>query len=719
MNEKMKVRALNVLLALSSAIKSLRLYPSNSVIVDDIMNKLHAAFLVYFELQKSLTISEADKKILIGGEPLSYKEHEKPQIMSLLEILLKFSLKSMTFQKGVERWELMTFLDYIAKNPEGMEGAGGLADIVSEKKLSRILLDERVFVARRKRGQRLGGSDLTDEELIELLGLAQLGALKKNRQYLQEMARNPDSLLESFETGVSRLMAERETFSKIQLAEKLIKMMSLMDKATSELDPGGQSRILQGVESSIARIDPDVAREIISQNTAEDLFAGMLSKYIAREFGQRVSAGPAPLVIGDFDEAQEMDDAARGIVSEVSEKDEEIHDGISMKAPSLDGKRSLLDKASIDDLLNIAEKLVAQKGQKEIETTIRRLLKNMFADETVLRGEAAATMVEIVESLSDENRIEFIEKISEHLLAWIRLQTSVTPAYKKICRLLGNLVRHFIKQGDLVKAIPILDGFNHIRTDNPDHNDMIHEEAADFIRALTSTENLDILFKIFNTGEQKKRGRAGELLMLLGDDALTRMLDLLREQTDSDERVRIMRLVIDFGQKALPFVHARINPDESWYYLRNLAYILGHIGNEASARLLQPLLLHENNKVRLEALKSIGRIGGKEMCPLIFSVVPQAEHNFILNIVDFLANKKCTDSVSALVDLFETSPVKDKSLRAEMEEKICNALGIIRSPEAIPFLARVAESKSFLGISRYSERVKIAATRALAAISNR
>lgn len=112
------------------------------------------------------------------------------------------------------------------------------------------------------------------------------------------------------------------------------------------------------------------------------------------------------------------------------------------------------------------------------------------------------------------------------------------------------------------------------------------------------------------------------MLIRLGDDALKRLLDLLREQTDSNERVRIMRLVISAGRRALPLVRDRIHKDQSWYVLRNIAYILGHIGDESSAKALQPLLLHENSKVRLEALKSINRTGKNERCTLLLAALP-------------------------------------------------------------------------------------------------
>lgn len=49
------------------------------------------------------------------------------------------------------------------------------------------------------------------------------------------------------------------------------------------------------------------------------------------------------------------------------------------------------------------------------------------------------------------------------------------------------------------------------------------------------------------------------------------------------------------------------------------------------------------------------------------------------------------------------------SLKADLEEKICNALGNIGAREALPALMEIARSKGFFSGRSYQEKVKIAA----------
>jgi HEAT repeat protein len=250
-------------------------------------------------------------------------------------------------------------------------------------------------------------------------------------------------------------------------------------------------------------------------------------------------------------------------------------------------------------------------------------------------------------------------------------------------------------------------------------NVTIREISSEVIRNLATEEHQALLFKEYHTNKQNKQAEAGKILVRFGDFILERLLDNVQKVADSDERVRIMRLIIEMGQKAIPFVRKQISKNASWYYLRNLAYILGHIGNEESASALKPLLLHENERLRLEALKSIYRTGGKDRGQLLLSVLPQVDDQFKHNIIETLGNAKCVDAVPALLNMLKTRSTIAPSLRADLEEKICIALGAIGSPEAIPALSEIAESKSFLRIGTYPKKVKIAAGLAMVSIRQR
>jgi HEAT repeat protein len=385
-----------------------------------------------------------------------------------------------------------------------------------------------------------------------------------------------------------------------------------------------------------------------------------------------------------------------------------------------DNSRPFMDAPLLFVLPKIIEQLVAQKEQETMEKIIIRLLADMLNQNADIRAQASKGLTEIIESFSPDRQSELIERVSGQLIDWIKLETVATPDYRKICLSLQKLLQDLIRQGRFAESIPIMDVFNDIHSRILEKNDAVRDISSEIIQNLASEEYLTILFKGLNSNEKNKRNEASQILIKFGDVILSRLLDIIQEVSDSNERINIIHLIIAMGQKAIPAIKDRINNKKAaWYYLRNMAYLLGNIGNETNVYMLQPLLLHENNKVRLEALKSIFQIGGKQRGPLLLSVLPKADDQFKINIIETLGNAKCAEAVPNLLDMLKKRSLLASQSQIDLQEKICIALGLIGSPEAISALSEIAESKSFLRIRSYPEKVKHAAGRALKSIKIR
>ena len=735
-----KQKILDTLLILNTAIKNERLYPPTSSIIIHTIERLHQSLLEILTQIESLILAESEKNILICGEPLNAKDQEKIQVTALLNILLNFGIKSITFEKGLEKEELLAFIDILSRKPADLAGENTFAQIMAEKNVKHVLLDKKIYVVLNKDQQIISGLDLsiTDDQIMKFVQHVHPD-LAPDLQKLHELAKDPEWLMLTFKAGLSEAMAQKGTLTNVQFSQGLINMMSLLDKVSGNLGKNDQDKLSQRMGKSIADIDPDVAAQVMSQNI-EHLFGGMLMQYIASELaglkavGSRTSGTGGPGAGGGVGNgsgggvgsgsgpgagagAGAGNGAGGGAGSGeggVPGQSIDVKETLSMLLK--DDKKALLGESLLLSLPKIIEQLIAQKQQEAIEAVIDRLMDNLASDNIEVRSRAAKSLVEIIEQIPAEQKTELIAKINDKLIDWVKLETLATPAYEKICSILQSVAQDAIRQRQFVRAIPILNVFNDIRSGALDKNDTIHEISKDFIRTLATEEQLAFLFSEFNVSEHEKQLEVGEILVRLGDVALNRLLDILLETQDSDERVRIMRMIIGIGPITIPLIRERINKSASWFYLRNLAYILGHIGNEASAVALKPLLLHENSKVRQEALKSIYRKGGDQRSKVLLSVLPEAADEFKINIVETLGNMKSADAVADLLDILKTKPVRSKSLLSSLEEKICIALGSIRSPEAIPALTEIAESKSFLRIRSYPTNVRNAATNALNSI---
>ena len=351
---------------------------------------------------------------------------------------------------------------------------------------------------------------------------------------------------------------------------------------------------------------------------------------------------------------------------------------------------------------------------------ISRLTDDLCNETADKRIHASIELAKIIESLSPDEERNLIKRLSRKLIEWITLETLVTPAYKKICYSLQVLLQSFILQERFADAIPIMDVFSDIHTGVLKKDHKVQEISKEVLEDLASNDNVQILFREVNTNEKHKESEATHILAKFDDTILNKLLDMVKDITDSDERVRVIHFIRRMGHRAIPAIKERIgNINSPWYYLRNLAYILGHVGNEESVHILQPLLLHKNDKVRMEALKSITQTGKNQRGPILLSVLPQADEELKISIIETLGKIRCAEAVPRLLDMFKSKSSLSKEEQISLQQKICNALGAIGSPDAIKPLSEIAESKSFLGLWSYPEEVTYAAKRALTSIKRK
>ena len=746
-----RLRALDALIIMNTAIKNVRLYPPTSATITNALEKLHLIFLDIFEQEAPVIFAESEKNVLICGKPLEQKDQERSQVTTLLNILLNFGIRSISFDKGLEKEELAAFMELLSKKPEVVKNEGDLPQIMAEKNIRHIYLDQKVYISMDKDQEIISSLDINDDEITQFL-MSTHPELASDPQKLQEMMKNPEWLLEAFQAGLSQIMAQKGKLSNQQLSEKLKNLLVLVDKATSPLEQNDQENISQNIGKTIATMDNDIIQELSSQEV-EQLFGGMLLQYImfsaldevkpedksvesnisnaSTSEGDSISAGGAVSDSGsgsgsgDTAGSKKTDNQGPGSADTAgSEKIDYQKQLFNLKEKLLsrikDNSRPFMDAPLLLVLPKIIEQLVAQKEKETMEKIINRLIVDLLNEDSDVRAKASKGLTEIIESFSPDQQSELIERLSGQLIDWIKLETVVTLDYRKICRSLQKLLQDFIRQGRFAESIPIMDVFNDIHSRILEKNDAIRDISSEIIRNLASEEYLSILFKELHTNERNKRDEAGQILVRFGDFILSRLLDIVREVTDSNERINVIHLIIGMGQKAIPAIKDRINNKKaSWYYLRNMAYLLGHIGNETNAYILKPLLLHENNRVRLEALKSIFQTGEKQRGPLLLSVLPKADDQFKLNIIETLGNAKSTDAVPIFLDLLKKRSLIASQSQIDLQEKICIALGLIGSPEAISALSEIAESKSFLRIRAYPEKVKQAATRALESIKRK
>ena len=724
---------------LSTALKNLRLYPPSSAIIVNTVSKLQDTFLAIFAQENSVDLAESEKRLLVNGEPLPPKDQERPQVVSLVEALVNFNIKSIAFQRGMSKEELFAFLELMVQPPQNFS----LPDALVEKQITHILTNLKVYIAKDQDSQLLASMDIKDEQIVKYMTEAYPDQ-DFDVDKIRDMAHDEAWVTRIFQSGMEQIMKDRETVGTNLLTQGMLRMFNVLDKITSRLD---QERICEMIAKSIADLDPEMISLILSQNV-EGFFGGNLFQQVIEQMNEEKFEGVVrqtdtavqekgaegnPLA-GNNEAAQDVRrcllESKKGVdlqrksmarrMAELTEREREnllLHEQAQQ---IIQGADDLFLKEEFPASLSGLSRRLLENGEEALtEALLDRVVSALASDVQNIRDQAAAGLVEIMAAFPAGRQLDQVRRIAGRIIEWIRREGTASRAYKKICFWQKELVADYIMKGNFVDAIPILEVFNRIHAGLLEKNDTIDTMAADLIRELASGEVLTILFDEFDNDRQNKRMEAGRVLVRLGDVPLSRLLDKLREVEDTNERVRILQIIADIDVMAIPAIRERIQGDEPWYYLRNIAYLLGKVGTETTAHVLQTLLLNNNMRVREEALKSLHRTGGKERGPLMMSVLPVTDDDFKMKIIEMMGLIKYTPAVPVLLDLLTQRPLVVTAPRIDLEEKICISLGKIASSEAMPALREISRPKGFFKVSKYPEKVRTAATRALGAIETK
>ncbi len=400
-------KAARTMVAINAAIRNMRLYPITSTATINSVDKALQSIDHILETEESLAFAESEKNLLIFGQPLSEKEQQKPQVIAFLDLLLNFSIKNLSFQRGMLRDEFITFLELLIARPEEISQKGGLKSLIAEKKLSHIIIDQKVFVS-------------MDED--------------------QKIASKDEK--------------------KLDIEETFAPMVNTLDTV---LDYESKDKVSRHLATSMAKKDEQVLGTVLTQKTegelGEKLFSHIIEalddeKFERLIFKVRQMFDDAQKKGNKSEDAQLIRHAYQNMLK--SEKGEQLQTRIrerkeqektqkqEYKTKLLAGINSLIkgEKTAFQDkeLMQTLPATVTQmfsKGQERIVEVISdRLCEGLNIKVAAVRADVANALASSLEKFPEPFRQNTITRLMPKLIHWISRKTSLTPAVEKIARYL-------------------------------------------------------------------------------------------------------------------------------------------------------------------------------------------------------------------------------------------------------------------------------------------
>jgi HEAT repeat protein len=360
-----------------------------------------------------------------------------------------------------------------------------------------------------------------------------------------------------------------------------------------------------------------------------------------------------------------------------------------VNAEALVGIRNLIQKnASIEELLK----------------SLIELLNNKDPD---VRCNVVTSFTDLTEKLILLGRIDLLKLIVAAFSERLGRETDKT-VFGAIINALPSIAIRMIKEGKSILAEKIddlLENYLKILGDEERLKLVIKalskigdSEDAKALNVLIYGINRDIAFQII-TEELKKKGE--KIFPLL--------LKSLKAIEDKITRIRILSLVIDTA-KEVPEYDAYLKlyiDDPKWYVRRNIAMVLGEIGDKKSLKLLSRMIEDAEPKVRMEAVQSIGKIESEESEIMLIESLNDKNTEVVTIALQGLKKVGTEMCIFALKGLLEKQTILKKEQLLKIQKKAISALCSVGSEQTVNIFRKIIFDKNILGRYKYDNKIRL------------
>ncbi len=163
-NSSILEKAVEAIVILNAALTNIRLYPPSSAMIVNSVDSAQSILQSILEKEDSIVFAESDKNLIISGQALDEKEQKKPQVAAFIQLMLNLGIKSIAFEKGLDKSDIIGLLEVASKKPDDLRKQGGIQKVMSAKQIKHIMLDQKLYVAMDKDPRIVPAEDTKDAD---------------------------------------------------------------------------------------------------------------------------------------------------------------------------------------------------------------------------------------------------------------------------------------------------------------------------------------------------------------------------------------------------------------------------------------------------------------------------------------------------------------------------------------------------------------------------
>ena len=578
---------INMIRQFRIAISNMRLYPTESVIVQTSIKDLHNTIATFLSKYKFITIGFVDEKPIVNKEDISKGLPEPVNPGIFLERLNEHNIKTVSFRQGLEFSELIAFLELIKQR---YDPAHSIREGMRKGGIKHIGVNEKVYTA-------IGDKDLVIERGEEILAKDKgaLDAILSSVERIVDMTLNIEnpSLREKLKLEIGK----RLLFKDPKLLEKLVGKMGGRGGGPLE------NLSIEEVEEHLAELIETY--RLLKDGKVEEV-RDRLKELIRNVTGMLKKMDPTYELSDTIANIDKIDDFAKKW-ERLAKEDMVSEEGKLAKKMLSESSFDVLCEKDFGRVINTISERGAWKVSFKI---IKKVLMGLESLNPGTRQMAITKLNEIMDVVfMNAEPKEFYLVFVKVLKAFIK-ETS-QDVLDALSNLLPELLQEAYERGLKREVLKVLAFINMEVKSEKSSKERINKFRK--IKRRTAELLKDVLLEHLLKSD-KLDAFTLKAFYYLGDELAPVLVERLKETSDEVIHRKIIRILWSIGPVAEPVVLAEIEVEQSLEKLQRLLDVIDKFKDRnAVLKTLETALLSAPSSIKPVIFSKLIELGGERL----------------------------------------------------------------------------------------------------------
>ncbi len=299
------------------------------------------------------------------------------------------------------------------------------------------------------------------------------------------------------------------------------------------------------------------------------------------------------------------------------------------------------------------------------------LCKAVVAEDIQVRERASALLSSAAEFYLNLNDKEIMLLLMRGLCGWLEFETEMLPGFAVLNSRLEAVSFWLLNNSCWEEAEKVFVLLDRIQSGSLKKSKVIKSLTGKTLQNFGKNFILEKLTDEY-LQENEQQQLFQNILHCIGHEVVVYLLNRVIHSDNRTERLDLLKLISSFGILAIPALEDCLEGNPPWTVVRNVIYIVSEIGHDGNYALIAPYFRHADERIQLEMIRCILKLGGKMMKPRLIMGLGIVRDRLKIHILHLLAEQEDNDKkvLKELLDLVGDG----KTFTAQSSHDVMSAL---------------------------------------------